>query len=53
MQLLGYNMHRWEGEKKFPIVVTVFSAPNYCGSYKNKGAVVLIEKGSMYIKQYK
>ena len=50
VQILGYNMHRWEGEKRFPIVVTVFSAPNYCGSYKNKGAVVLIENGSMFIK---
>jgi len=34
-------------------VITVFSAPNYCGSYKNKGAVILIENDKMNIKQYK
>ena len=36
-------MHRWEGSDHFPAVITVFSAPNYCGSYQNKGAVVIIE----------
>lgn len=34
-------------------MITVFSAPNYCGSYKNKGAVILIENDKMNIKQYK
>ena len=34
-------------------LVTVFSAPNYCNSYKNKGAVILIEDDKMNIKQYK
>ena len=46
-------MHRWSGSAAFPSVITVFSAPNYCGSYKNKGAVVLIENDKMNIKQYK
>ena len=36
-----------------PSVITVFSAPNYCGSYSNKGAVILIENDRMNIKQYK
>ena len=31
-------------------VITIFSAPNYCGSYKNKGAVILIENDKMNIK---
>ena len=31
-------------------LVTIFSAPNYCGSYKNKGAVILIENDKMNIK---
>ena len=31
-------------------LITVFSAPNYCGSYKNKGAVILIENDKMNIK---
>ena len=46
-------MHRWGGSQAFPSVITVFSAPNYCQSYKNKGAVILIENDKMNIKQYK
>ena len=46
-------MHRWGGSQAFPSVITVFSAPNYCSSYKNKGAVILIENDKMNIKQYK
>lgn len=46
-------MHRWGGAQAFPSVITVFSAPNYCGSYRNKGAVILIENDKMNIKQYK
>ena len=46
-------MHKWSGNNSFPSVITVFSAPNYCGSYKNKGAVILIENEKMNIKQYK
>ena len=53
MQIDGYKMHRWGGKEAFPSVITVFSAPNYCGSYKNKGAVILIENDKMNIKQYK
>lgn len=33
-------MHRWSGYDKFPPVITVFSAPNYCDFYNNKGAVI-------------
>lgn len=25
---------------KFPAVITIFSAPNYCDFYNNKGAVI-------------
>ena len=46
-------MHRWGGNTAFPSVITVFSAPNYCGEYHNKGAVILIENDKMNIKQYK
>ena len=49
-QIDGYKMHRWGGSQAFPSVITVFSAPNYCGSYKNKGAVILIENDKMNIK---
>lgn len=39
-QLDGYKMYRWNGTEQFPSVITVFSAPNYCDAYKNKGAVI-------------
>ena len=48
----GYKMHRWGGSSGFPPVITIFSAPNYCGEYTNKGAVILIEDNKMNIKQY-
>ena len=46
-------MHKWGGAAAFPSVITVFSAPNYCGTYNNKGAVIVIENEKMNIKQYK
>lgn len=52
VQIDGYKMHRWGGTS-FPQVITVFSAPNYCGSYSNKGAVIVVENERMNIKQYK
>lgn len=39
-QLEGYKMHKWNGDSKFPAVITIFSAANYCDAYKNKGAVI-------------
>jgi serine/threonine-protein phosphatase 2B catalytic subunit len=38
----GYNLHRWNSISSVPPVITVFSAPNYCGSYNNKGAILTI-----------
>lgn len=35
-------MYPWEGMESFPLVITVFSAPNYCGTYNNKGAVIMV-----------
>jgi len=43
-------MHKWGGSDEFPALVTVFSAPNYCGSYKNKGAALRLAGGKMAIK---
>ena len=37
-QIEGYKMHKWNGEQDFPAVITIFSAPNYCDVYNNKGA---------------
>lgn len=47
-QLNGYKMSQWDGNDKFPSVITVFSAPNYCDVYKNKGAVIKISVYDSY-----
>ncbi len=39
-QVEGYKMHKWNGNGDFPCVITIFSAPNYCDVYNNKGAVI-------------
>ena len=41
--LEGYNLHKWNRDSKIPPVITVFSAPNYCGVYKNRGAILSLE----------
>jgi serine/threonine-protein phosphatase 2B catalytic subunit len=33
-------------------VITIFSAPNYCGYYENKASVLIIDKGNLSLKQY-
>jgi len=33
VQADGYKMHKWGSKDSFPYVITIFSAPNYCGSY--------------------
>lgn len=45
-------MHKWEG-KNFPQIITLFSAPNYCSMYKNKAAVIKLNKSNMDIDQFK
>jgi serine/threonine-protein phosphatase 2B catalytic subunit len=48
-------MHCWEGDDQFPLVLTVFSAPNYCGSYQNKGAIAIsssTNEEQLEIKQF-
>ena len=47
----GYKMQFWYGNE-FPSVITIFSAPNYCDSYKNKGAVIKFKDGALNIQQY-
>jgi len=51
-QLDGYKMHRWNGATSFPPIITVFSAPNYCDVYNNKGAVVKLVHGSLNVIQF-
>jgi serine/threonine-protein phosphatase 2B catalytic subunit len=42
-QANGYKMHKWAGEEELPTVITIFSAPNYCDFYNNKGAVIKVK----------
>ena len=52
MQGEGYTIHRWDGPQSFPYVITIFSAPNYCGYYENKASVLIIDRGNLSLKQY-
>lgn len=45
-------MHKWGAKDSFPYVITIFSAPNYCGSYKNKASVLILKNNSLQLKQY-
>lgn len=45
-------MHKWSGADKFPAVITIFSAPNYCDFYNNKGAVIKFEDNVLSIQQF-
>lgn len=51
-QAEGFKMHKWSGQEKFPTVITIFSAPNYCDFYKNKGAVIKFENNILNIQQF-
>ncbi len=48
-QIEGYKMHKWNGETDFPAVITIFSAPNYCDVYNNKGAFIKFENNTLNI----
>ena len=52
VQVEGFKMHKWDGDQSFPYVITIFSAPNYCGYYYNKAAVLVMEEGNLSLKQY-
>lgn len=41
VQLEGFKMYKWRSSN-FPQIITIFSAPNYCDSYNNKGAVIML-----------
>jgi len=51
-QLEGYKMHKVNPANGFPAVITVFSAPNYCDVYNNKGAVLKFDNSSLNILQF-
>ena len=45
-------MYNWNGSTQFPNVITIFSAPNYCDIYNNKGAILKIDENKLDIQQY-
>jgi len=51
-QIDGYKMHKWNGNSEFPVVITVFSAPNYCDVYNNKGAILKFVNNGLNVQQY-
>jgi serine/threonine-protein phosphatase 2B catalytic subunit len=44
-----YTMHE-RTHKKFPSIITVFSAPNYLDVYHNKGAVIKYKNKNITIR---
>lgn len=45
-------MYRKTSTKKFPSLITVFSAPNYLDAYHNRGALIRYKDKSMTIRQF-
>ena len=43
----GYEMHKFGANTAFPSVITIFSAPNYCGSYNNRGAIIILKDNNL------
>ncbi|THH29331.1 hypothetical protein EUX98_g4858 [Antrodiella citrinella] len=48
----GFTMYRKTPTKKFPSVITVFSAPNYLDVYHNRGAIIKYKDRNITIRQY-
>lgn len=49
----GYRFHNYEaGQTEFPSVITLFSAPNYCDVYGNKGAIIRYDGDVLNIRQF-
>jgi len=51
-QLEGYKLHKAQGSKGFPAIITIFSAPNYCDVYGNKGAFVRFNNSTLNIQHF-
>jgi serine/threonine-protein phosphatase 2B catalytic subunit len=52
VQDLGFKLYRPHPNHLFPCLISVFSAPNYCSNFGNKGAVLVLSKESMDFKQF-
>ncbi|CCW60060.1 unnamed protein product [Phytomonas sp. EM1] len=48
----GYKLYRPHPNGNFPCMLSLFSAPNYCGTFDNKGAFARLTENSVNIKQF-
>lgn len=48
----GYEMHKFGKNTAFPPVITVFSAPNYCNTYGNRGAIIILKDNNLKLQTY-
>jgi len=48
----GYKFHKTNPKSSMPSVITIFSAPNYCDAYGNRGAVLRLENNTLNLKQF-
>ena len=49
----GYKLYKRGKDTNFPTVICIFSAPNYCDSYGNMGAIIRFVNNAMNIRQFK
>lgn len=48
----GYRLYKKSANTGFPTVICIFSAPNYCDVYNNKGAIIRFQNNLMNIRQF-
>eukprot|EP01002_Notosolenus_urceolatus_P015990 NODE_924_length_1683_cov_68.042228_g757_i0.p1 GENE.NODE_924_length_1683_cov_68.042228_g757_i0~~NODE_924_length_1683_cov_68.042228_g757_i0.p1 ORF type:complete len:502 (+),score=152.98 NODE_924_length_1683_cov_68.042228_g757_i0:104-1507(+) len=48
----GYRLYKKSTSTGFPTVICIFSAPNYCDAYNNKGAIIRFQNNLMNIRQF-
>jgi len=48
----GYRLYKKGATTGFPTVICIFSAPNYCDVYNNKGAIIRFKDNLMNIRQF-
>jgi len=50
--IYGYKFLFYNEETQLPRLITIFSAPNYCDVYKNKGSYLKLESEKLNVRQY-
>eukprot|EP01080_Neovahlkampfia_damariscottae_P002464 gene2464-3174_t len=48
----GYKLYKADPVTQFPMIICIFSAPNYCDAYRNKAAIIKFESNMMNVKQF-